>query len=45
MDLLDEIRQVAQSIRADLQEAGGIYALQAVIAERKSFLSSRSGGR
>lgn len=39
--VLDEIKKLAASIGANLEEKNGIFTLKLVVAERKAFLSKR----
>jgi len=41
MNLLEEIQKIAAAIPGELQEKKGIYTLESVIAERKSWLSRK----
>lgn len=37
----DDIKKLAQSLKADLEEKQGIYTLKLVVAERKAFLTQK----
>jgi len=39
MELIEQIKKYAESIPAEIKERRGIYKLEFVLAERKSFLS------
>lgn len=39
--VLDEIKKLAQSLGADLEEKKGVRTLKLVVAERKAFLSKK----
>lgn len=39
--ILDEIKKLAQSLGAKLEEKKGIYILKILVAERKAFLSQK----
>ncbi len=39
--LIDELKKLATSIPAEVKEKKGLYTLEAVIAERKAFLSKK----
>lgn len=42
MKLLEEIQKIAAGIPAALSEKKGVYKIEAVIAERKAFLSTKT---
>lgn len=42
MPLLEEIQKIAAGIPAALSEKKGVYKIEAVIAERKAFLSTKT---
>lgn len=39
--LIDELQKIADSVSANLSEKKGIYSLEAVVAERKAFLTKK----
>jgi hypothetical protein len=41
MNFLEEVQKIATGMSAELKEKKGIYSLEAVVAERKAFLSKK----
>jgi hypothetical protein len=41
MNILEEIKKIGQEISAEVTEEKGIYKMEALIAERKAFLSKK----
>lgn len=42
MNLLEEIQKIAAGIPATISEKKGVYAIEAVIAQRKAFMSTKT---